>query len=105
MHRITVFLIGFALVGCEVKSDKIVGYGMSLDEPLNAKCFTSVFEDIKKKSDYEIDVKVLESDGKVSSYDLTIDGQRHTDDHGIFTRSSFKLAKEFLTVVKEKCTY
>ena len=104
MIRLIAIFGALALVGCEIQPDKKVGYGKTLEPHLNTNCVESVFNDFKTKSSYLLSIQLIESGNNVSSYDLTIDGQEKTESHTTFTRSSFKLAKDFLAQLQKQCS-
>tara|TARA_R110000744_G_scaffold107022_1_gene203463 strand:+ start:164 stop:481 length:318 start_codon:yes stop_codon:yes gene_type:complete len=104
MIRLVAIFSAFAFVGCEIQPDKKVGYGKTLKSHLDTSCVESVFNDFKTKSSYLLSLQLIESNSKVSSYDLTIDGQKTSENHTTFTRSSFKLAKEFFVQLQKQCS-
>ncbi|WP_041713621.1 hypothetical protein [Paraglaciecola sp. T6c] len=105
--KMKVFIVTLMLVvlgGCEAKLDKKVGYGKALERTVDKQCFFSVFAEVKAKTNYALMVSTSEENGKISYYELTIDGQAGNDSLEVFTPASFQLSKGFLSKLQERCT-
>lgn len=98
-----VILSILALVACEVRLDNTVGYVKNLDFPADKVCFTTIFEELKAGTPYKLSVITDEKNGKITTYELTIDGQAIRHDSNIFVPASFQLSKEFLSNVQQSC--
>ena len=97
-------LSGVALVACEARLDKNVGYVKTLDFPADKLCFNAVFEELQARTPYTLSVTTDKHNGKITNYELTIDGQASREGLNIFTPASFQLSKEFLSNVQQRCT-
>lgn len=92
------------LSACGVQSINKVSYGKKLDNAASENCFETKFSELKKATHYQLSVVVESAAGKVTFYDLTIDGTNTDETPEVFTPKSFNLSKTFMTSVNEECS-
>ena len=87
-----------------VKSINKVGYGKILDNAVSENCFETKFSELQKETNYQLSVVVEKAAGKITFYDLTIDGTKTDETPEVFTPKSFKLSKTFMASVIKECS-
>ncbi len=100
---ITILLLSL-LSACGVQSINKVGYGKKLDNAVSENCFETKFSELQNATNYQLSVVVEKAAGKVTFYDLTIDGTKTDETTEVFTPKSFKLSKTFMASVIEECS-
>ena len=104
MRTLITILILSLLSACGVQSIKNVGYGKKLDNPVAEKCFENKFNELKNVTNYDLSIEVEKALGKVTFYDLTIDGTKVDETHEVFTPKSYRLSKAFMESVIKECS-
>ncbi|XOV81246.1 MAG: hypothetical protein ACFHVJ_09920 [Aestuariibacter sp.] len=100
-----IILAALMVVGCEIESMKKVGYGKQLDNAVDDQCFEKIFINLKQSTHYSLSLDLEKTAGKITFYNLTVDGTDSADSHEVFTQKSFQLSKKFMNQVIEKCSY
>ena len=97
-------LVIFLLAGCEKRISNTVGYDHQLDPALEQGCFDDVFESFKEVTQYKLTIPMLEqNDGKVSYYELRIDGSAANEMTSTFVSASYQLSEDFLLELNNIC--
>jgi hypothetical protein len=100
---ITILFLSF-LSACGVQTINKVGYGKKLDNAVSENCFAIKFNELQKATNYQLSVVVEKAAGKITFYDLTIDGTKTGETPEVFTPKSFKLSKTFMASVIKECS-
>jgi hypothetical protein len=93
-----------ASVAREASLDNKVGYGKKLDFPADKVCFNAVLEELKAHTPCKLSVTYGKQNGKITNYELTIDGKALNEEQDMLTPASSQLSKEFLRNVQQRCT-
>jgi hypothetical protein len=100
---VTILFLSF-LSACGVQTINKVGYGKKLDNAVSENCFAIKFNELQKATNYQLSVVVEKAAGKITFYDLTIDGTKTGETPEVFTPKSFKLSKTFMASVIKECS-